>query len=315
LATWTAPQYHPANNVVGRWPNNASFVVVAPKWIITTRHQGYSPASALVINGITYNCIQNTLWTGGPTGNADIRLIRLKNLDGSDPNLAHAEPYDANDEKNQNIRIGGYGKYRGATLYLSSKDYGYLWAGTSNDTLRWGENIIDGNLPLQHVSSFYSDTIYADFDENGTTYEAAQADWDSGGGWFINQNGTWKLAALSAYVTRLDEIWYNDPNTRWIVDPDYIFGIRISSYATWIDGIITADCNSPVVGDFNNDCKVDFLDFADFANEWLSSDCTITNNYCYGADFAATRNGSVDFSDLLIFAQNWLVNKSLSLPQ
>ena len=76
----------PASAVVGRWSSNASFVVIAPKWIITTRHQNTDPAT-VDINGTTYNCIYNSQWIGGPAGNVDLRLIRLKNLDGSDPNL------------------------------------------------------------------------------------------------------------------------------------------------------------------------------------------------------------------------------------
>jgi len=308
LLTWTDK---PASAIVGRWPYNASFVVVSPKWIITTRHQITNPAQ-VSIGGITYNCIYNPFWVGGlpdsTTGNADIRLIRLKNTNGSDPNLAYAPPYTDTNEVTRNIRIGGYGQYRGSTLYLGPKDYGYSWTGSLNDTLRWGENIIDGYENLKNVGIYYSDTLFADFDKTGTVYEAAPARWDSGGGWFINQSGTWKLAALSAYVKRLDKTWYDDPNTG-PTDPDHFWGIRISSYAAWINEIITADCNGPAQGDLTNDCKVDFFDFAVFANQWLQTDCGSENNFCDGADFEP--DNDVDITDLAILAQNWLVDKSL----
>lgn len=308
LLTWTD---RPANAVMGRWDTTASFVVVSPKWIITTRHQGTSPAT-VVVNDVIYNCIYNTTyWTGGPAGNADIRLIRLKNTDGSDPNLAYAPPYTNTDEVTNNICIGGYGQYRGNTLYFDMKDYGYSWTGSSNNILRWGQNIIDGTTASQHVLSYYSDTLYADFDKTGTDYEAAPAMWDSGGGWFINQGGTWKLAALSAYVTRTGETWYDDPNEKWI-NLDFFWGIRVSSYSTWINEIIAADCNGagPVQGDLNGDCKVDFFDFAAFANQWLRTDCGSENNFCDGADFEP-HNGNVDFLDAAILADNWLEDKSL----
>ena len=313
LTTWTD---RPVNAIVGRWTgltadqNNASFVVVSPKWILTTRHQGGSPAT-IDVNGVTYNCIYNTTyWTGGPAGNADIRLIRLKNTDGSDPNLAdYADPYPTTDEmQDPNIVIGGYGKYRGATLYSGGQAYGYQWTGSSNNTLRWGENRIDGQESVQLPSPYFylSDALYAHFDENGRTYEAAPAAWDSGGGWFINQSGTWKLAALSAYVTSHGDL---NPNQTWFGDK--FWGIRISSYAAWINPIIDADCNGPgpVQGDLNGDCKVDMLDFAQFANWWLRTDCVSGNSFCNGADFQL--DSDVDMIDLAFFAQNWLVDKSL----
>jgi hypothetical protein len=304
LTTWTD---RPVNAIVGRWSSNASFVVVSPKWILTTRHQNTSPATVNV-NGVTYNCIYNYQWTGGgSTNNADIRLIRLKNLDGSDPNLAYyADLYTAIDEmQHRDIVIGGYGKYRGDTLYFGQEDYGYSWAGSSNDTLRWGQNIIDGTVTAQNADSYDSNTVYAYFDKHGTTYEAAPAEWDSGGGWFINQGGNWKLAALSAYVKRADETWYDDPNTPSVTDPDWFLGIRISSYADWINEIIDADCP---VGDLNSDCKVNMLDFAEFANWWLHKDCVNGNSFCNGADFQS--DGDVDIIDLAFFAQNWLLDKS-----
>ncbi|MDO8303453.1 MAG: hypothetical protein Q7T18_09445, partial [Sedimentisphaerales bacterium] len=307
LTTWTD---RPVNAVVGRWQNNASFVVVAPKWILTVRHQGGAPAT-VVINDVNYVCIHNeNLWTGGgEENNADIRLIRLKNSDGSDPDLAYAPPYTDTNDVDKDFVIGGYGTYRGATLSSGGYAYGYQWAESSNDTLRWGQNHIDGQESVQLSNSYLSYVLYAHFNLTGRPYEAAIAARDSGGGWFINQNGTWKLAALSAYVQRLNKTWYDDPNTLNTTDPDHFWGIRISSYATWINTIIAADCNGPVQADLNNDCKVDFSDFALFAKQWLRTGCIIANNYCGGTDFTPT-DGKVDFSDLLIFTQSWLVDTS-----
>jgi hypothetical protein len=285
LLTWTD---RPVNAVVGRWSSNASFVVVSPKWIITTRHQNSNPAT-VNINGVTYNCIYNPRWIGGTIGSAngsyDIRLIRLKNLDGSDPNLAYAPPYTDTDEIYKDIVIGGYGQHRGTTL-----SNGYSWTG-SNDTLRWGQNIIEGYQLYPTV-----ETVYADFDLNGRPYEAAPAMYDSGGGWFINQGGIWKLAALTVSVQRLYETWFGD--TFW--------GARISSYAPWINGIINSPADYPV-GDLNRDSKVDEFDFAIFTSQWLRTDCVNgTLLSCEGADFQA--NGKVNFADSAIFAQNWLMD-------
>ena len=59
-----------------------------------------------------------------------------------------------------------------------------------------------------------------------------------------------------------------------------------------------------LIGDFDNDYRVDFLDFAVFAEHWLSSD--IDFFWCRGADL--TSDGIVDFSDLKEFLRNWLTD-------
>jgi hypothetical protein len=317
----------PPNAVVGRWSTNASFVVVSPKWILTTRHQGTSPAT-VDINGVTYNCIYNTTyWAGGPAGNADIRLIRLKNTDGSDPNLAYAAPYTTTDEISNPIVIGGYGRGRETTLYggFPPKVYGYTWgtgANYNNNTQRWCTNIIDGNdVAFDGIRT--SEVITADFDApypaaGSTQYEGIPAEYDSGGGWFIKVGSVWKAAGLTrgveAHPNDSDwpakgESWYRTPNLQ--PDPDYMDAVRISSYAAWINPIIDADCNGPglVQGDLNGDCKVDMLDFAQLANWWLRTDCGSGNSFCNGADFQP--DGDVDMIDFAFFAQNWLVDKSL----
>jgi hypothetical protein len=45
-------------------------------------------------------------------------------------------------------------------------------------------------------------------------------------------------------------------------------------------------------------------DFSFFAEHWWSSDCTVINDYCGGADF--DRSGQVDGKDFAIFADQWL---------
>ena len=322
LTTWTD---RPVNAIVGRWPSNASFVVVSPKWILTTRHQGGSPAT-IDVNGITYNCIYNSQWIGGPSGNTDIRLIRLKNIDGSDPNLAYAAPCTTTNEVTQHIVIGGYGRGRENTLsggFLHNTLYGYTWdtgVNYNNKTQRWCTNIIDGNDVA--TGTWTSDVITAHFDDpyqdgGPTQYEGIPAEYDSGGGWFIKVGTVWETAGLTRGVEghgapwpAAGESWYRDPNfPKLVAHPDYMDAVRISSYAVWIQTITTADCNGPVQGDLNGDCKVNMLDFAEFAGWWLRKDCISGNSFCNGADFQP--DGDVDIIDLAFFAQNWLVDKSL----
>lgn len=232
----------PNDNVVGQWGNNASCVAIASNYVITTRHQGWK--STVVIGGVTYYTQTVTDGDGGGTGNnADIRIARITtDAEGlHDANLTdYVGLYTGTDEAVQNFVLGGFGEGREDTLKTSSGvAYGYSWTGTdkSNETLRWGTNRVDAVVSDVHVGSYISDTIRGDFDETGTEYEAASAEYDSGGGWFIKVGGEWQLAALSAYVEHLDETWFRNSVTGNL-DPDQFWGIRISSYSEWIDNTI-----------------------------------------------------------------------------
>ena len=87
--------------------------------------------------------------------------------------------------------------------------------------------------------------------------------------------------------------------------------LDIDGLARFIDG----DCNDSnivdmgayefyFVGDLNNNCNVNFIDFALFALGWLETDCEVSNNWCDGADF--TRDGQVEWADLRQFVEWWL---------
>jgi hypothetical protein len=57
-------------------------------------------------------------------------------------------------------------------------------------------------------------------------------------------------------------------------------------------------------GDFECPDGVGMEDLAVFIQQWLSVDCTSTNNFCGGTDLNA--DGKVDLVDYAIFADNWL---------
>ncbi|MBN2312439.1 MAG: hypothetical protein JXM79_00830 [Sedimentisphaerales bacterium] len=59
-----------------------------------------------------------------------------------------------------------------------------------------------------------------------------------------------------------------------------------------------------VAGDFNGDFRMDFTDFALFAERWMSSDGGFL--WCRGADL--TGDGEVGFDDLKAFADRWLTD-------
>jgi hypothetical protein len=214
---------------------------------------------------------------------ADLRVAKLE-----DANLTSFVPlYINTDEVSKAIVAGGYGKGRGNAL----DDYGYTWAGSSNQIQRWGQNIIDDAIVEE------GNYLLADFDGLGSPgaqpYEAALAEWDSGGGWFIYDNNQWKVAGLSHHVSHRGESWY-DP-------PDDIAAVRISSHDKWISGTIA----ERLAGDLTGDDWVDFADFAVFAQYWQHTNCH-SPDWCAGADHEP--DGNVDWADLNVIVEGWLGN-------
>lgn len=61
--------------------------------------------------------------------------------------------------------------------------------------------------------------------------------------------------------------------------------------------------NSGVI-DLNNDWKVNFIDFAEFAQQWSNNSCDDNNQWCQGGDI--DQSGEVDIEDLSVFAIHWL---------
>jgi hypothetical protein len=75
-----------------------------------------------------------------------------------------------------------------------------------------------------------------------------------------------------------------------------------------IDASATIDENGGTIaeillGDFEPDGDVDFVDFAGFALRWMDTDCGV----CGGADLIS--DGNVNWEDLLEFTENWLTGK------
>ncbi len=59
----------------------------------------------------------------------------------------------------------------------------------------------------------------------------------------------------------------------------------------------------PLVGDLDENCRVNWGDFAIFASHWLQSPCT-ADDWCGGADM--DHSGQVNWGDFAIFASHWL---------
>jgi len=289
----------PDPNTVGRWGGNASCVAISSNCIITTRHQGGGIGTSVYFGDKRY--VVQQIWDEPDAGGAaDLRVCRIASASGGPTYLdAVAALYTATNERNKTVVIGGFGMGRGAIL----GSYGYEWDGGDNQTLRWAQNKIDLTVSGRG-ETFSSDIIAADFDAHASPgvfgampYEAAIAAFDSGGGWFIEDGGRWKLAGLSHQVTghesEVGETWYSPP--------DDIDAVRVSSYAFWIQSAIPRR----ISGDLNYDDWVDFFDFTLLAAWWQAAGCGASNGFCGGADFAPS-DGFVDGLDLGRMAENWL---------
>jgi hypothetical protein len=48
---------------------------------------------------------------------------------------------------------------------------------------------------------------------------------------------------------------------------------------------------------------IDFVDFSNFASQWLNTGCSLGNNWCHGCDYDHDRKVQLD--DLMQFVDNW----------
>jgi len=61
-------------------------------------------------------------------------------------------------------------------------------------------------------------------------------------------------------------------------------------------------------GDLNGDDGVNMIDFSLLTTKWKSENCDQGNNWCEKAD--VNKDGGVDFGDIALFVETWLVNRS-----
>lgn len=299
LAVWTD---RPDANVVGKWisypsdPNDAndraSCVAVAPTYVITTRHQGGGTGAEVEIGGVVYSIASMIYHPDDPDPEipenyrVDLRLVKLVDADLD----AFVPPNTIDDIEDEIVVIGGFGLGRGADLTTDDIVYGYQWQDRKvykNNYQRWCTNIVDSNS-IYSGNGYNTCIIEADFDGTNiagvTDYEGIGAEFDSGCGWFIKDGDQWKVAGLTRGVEHFGESWFNEQNRPRRPDADIFNAVQISPYADWILD------NIAVEADFNGDYHVNFLDFAQLADDW--------------------KNGEADFDDVDFLTERWLNNES-----
>lgn len=259
METDAQPTDRPVDGVVGLWGTTADVVVISPNMAITTCHQSGTnyadPGHPEVVQSMANVTIGSTVyypklvaWGGGNGGVADIRIVQL----WADPahtiqaNLTnYVGLYTGTNEIGKNIVLAGAGMTRGATLYRGQQDYGYAWTGNRDNTngIRWGTNTIELTNTLDNT-----DVIKARFEgpgySNSTTYEAIGVTGDDGGGMFIKgTDGQWYVAGLIKSGAHVDQAVYLNSGTNV---GDLFSGVRISSYASWINQNIGVAAPEPL---------------------------------------------------------------------
>ena len=323
LAAWAAPApavvLHPASpplpaslrpndGMIGRWGLNASCVAIGADLVLTTIHQDdgdpFSPRT-VEIDGVSYTAtVQSDHVGGGTTPWTEIRLARLT-LDGEPADLAYwADLFTAADGSvdGRLVAIGGYGKGRGQALATATGQvYGYRWASSGNNTLRWGQNVTA--LTTEDVVGCLFDG--PDVDPTVVS-EATVADYDSGGGWFTQVNGRWRLLGLTLGTQHatIKQSWFATTDSA-APNPDWLSALRIDVYAPWIEEM--AKSLAPQPGDADRDGDVDFDDLVALASHYGAAAGAGWSKGNFDGD------GDVDLADLGLMASSYGLGSPVAL--
>lgn len=149
---------------------------VSPRHFVTAKHAGGTVGGAFQFQGISYPTI-------GVTNNGTD--LNVWEISGSLP--VYAPLYEGESPVGQSVVIFGRGTRRGADVVVNGQVKGWLW-GAADGRLRWGENVVAGK---------FGSLLKFDFDRAAGPNEAQLSSGDSGGGIFVNDQGTWKLAAIN----------------------------------------------------------------------------------------------------------------------
>ena len=238
----------------GSWSNFLG-TAIAPSFFITAQHVGGNIGEPFTLNGTTYTT--TAVYNDSGT---DLAIWKV-NATFS----AWASLYTASSEVGSPLVVFGKGLGRGAEVWADSELKGWKWSG--NLTNRWGENVVTGTTNYNG-----STLLYAQFDAGAGVNEATLAGGDSGGGVFIQQNSTWRLAGINYAVdgpfnttntgggfnaALFDEggLYYtNDVTKTW----DYItpeatnipasfYATSISARQSWINSIIIPEPATPLL--------------------------------------------------------------------
>lgn len=168
--------------------------MISPQLFITAQHIGVQSStfvSTSLFNGVadvTYN-IDTTANSGAgfwDIAGTDLRIYKI-----NETFTTYAQLYTLSNEVGQTLVTNGRGGPRGDDVVVSAELKGWKTGG-SDGVARWGVNEVTAifNTPV-------GDVLAAEFDAVNGQEEAFLSSGDSGGGVFIKDGATWKLAGVN----------------------------------------------------------------------------------------------------------------------
>ncbi len=207
-----------------------TLTAVDSHWLISTEHAGLSVGTTFTSGGTTYTIeeVIDHLAAADPNHNtnADLALHRVDKALSTFYELYDGS-YDTSGSDKTEVLILGTGHSKDIITDNSTGLDSYTWDDSSTRQRRWGTNKLDWEGVVTSGSVTH-DAIRADFILDDTTYEGGAADHDSGGGWFVNDGGTWKLAGLNWAD------WGTHPNPPY----ETTFAVDLRDYETWVENTI-----------------------------------------------------------------------------
>lgn len=244
----------------GEWGNFLG-TPIAPNLFITASHVQGSVGDTFVWQGKEYATIERF-----DDPDSDVRIWKVC---GSFAEFAPL--YASRNEVGKTAIVFGRGTQRGEEVnvqdLLGEELKGWRW-GEADHRMRWGINQVseitrDGVGPplLGSQPNGVGDLLKLPFNQDGGDHEAHLSTGDSGGGLFLNEAGTWKLAGIlyavdGPYNTSnsgqgfnaavFDEGGlYEGGEGNWSQNPDLpiaqagsFYATRISSHTDWINQVI-----------------------------------------------------------------------------
>ena len=235
---------------------------------------------------------------------ADMRVLHLENLTNKYRPLPgfyelYTGTFSTTTEKN--CVIVGYGD----TGVTTNNNYYTDTPGTYG-VRHWGTNKYDSTLadpyPYTSHSTRCFKMVYSKLDDANTVHESGVGELDSGGGVFVNDNGTWKLAGLNLYREPVDK---NHPDL-W----KYLYPASIPAYAASLSTILQTPPGpgatwlaNMLPGDLDGNGRVDLVDYmtlkANYGKTvppWKQGDCNGDGRIGYDELLAVETNLGYDLS-------------------
>ena len=226
----------------GKW---GSFLgtPIAPNYFITAGHVGGAVGQTFTFNYKPYSTVG--MWDDP---NSDLRIYKVN---ATFPTYAplYTQPW----ETGKQMLVIGRGSQRGSEVRVNNELKGWKW-GYSDSIQSWGENIVSGT-PYAGTGS--GSLLQFTFTRVGGLYnEGILTAGDSGGGVFIKDGTSWKLAGINKSVESLfstSGAWgsgfnasafdagglYYGGDGHWRLVPNGASDVQASSYATRISSNMT----------------------------------------------------------------------------